>query len=50
MEKEGEMSEFILRLADIKAWLEGTEQKLAKDHTPAERAALVKVNSISSIQ
>ncbi|KAF2364920.1 Calponin domain [Trinorchestia longiramus] len=44
-QKEGEMSEFILRLADIKAWLEGTEQKLAQDRSTSERTALLKVLS-----
>ena len=37
------MSQFIMRLADIKAWLEGTEQKMAKEQSPQERQVMLKV-------
>lgn len=43
-EKEDEMSSFILRLADIKAWLASTENTLAQDLPPNERAAVYKVS------
>jgi len=37
------MSEFILRLADIKAWLESTEQRISGDMKEHERIVLFKV-------
>ncbi|XP_047739356.1 dystrophin [Hyalella azteca] len=49
-QKEGEMSEYILHLADIKAWLEGTEQKLAQEQNTSDRAALLKVLSEEVVQ
>ena len=37
------MSSFIMQLADIKAWLEGTEQKLAIEMSEDERNTLLQV-------